>query len=87
MHEQSLINDLIRQITAIARAQKAEKIIGVTLRLGALAHISQEHLCEHFAHAARGTLAEGAALTIQLLEDTTDPRAQDILLDSIEVEE
>jgi hydrogenase nickel incorporation protein HypA/HybF len=86
MHEQSLINDLIRKIEAIARQQQAERVIGVRVRLGALAHLSPEHFRAHYVAAARGTLAEGAALEIQVMSDITDPHAQDLLLDSVEVE-
>jgi len=33
-----------------------------------------------------GTVAEGARLKIETNDDETDPHAQDILLDSVEVE-
>ena len=86
MHEASLMADLIRKITTLADAQQACKVTGVHLTLGALSHISPEHLSEHFRHAARGTVAEGARLDIEARTDFTDPFAQDIRLDSIDVE-
>lgn len=85
MHEFFLIKDLIRKITTIAGEQHARKVIGVTVKLGTLSHISPEHFREHFVHASRGTIAEGAQLNIEVLTNVTDPQSQEILLESIEV--
>ncbi len=85
MHEFSLINDLIRKITTIAREQHASKIISVTVKLGALSHISPYHFREHFNHATRGTVAEWAQLHIEIMNDMNDPTAQEVLLENIEV--
>jgi hydrogenase nickel incorporation protein HypA/HybF len=87
MHEFSLITDLMRKITAVAREEGASRIAGVKVRLGALAHISGEHFREHFEEAAVGTPAEGARLEIGISTDESDPCAQDILLQSVDVEE
>jgi hydrogenase nickel incorporation protein HypA/HybF len=59
----------------------------VKVKLGALAHISEEHFREHFEQAAAGTPAEGARLDIDVSADESDPHAQDILLQSVDVEE
>jgi hydrogenase nickel incorporation protein HypA/HybF len=87
MHEFSLIADLMRKISAIAYEQGADRISGVKVKLGALAHISGEHFREHFEQAALGTSAEGARLDIDVSTDESDPHAQDILLQSVDVEE
>jgi hydrogenase nickel incorporation protein HypA/HybF len=86
MHEFSLINDLMRKIDAIAREQGARRVASVKVEFGALSHISADHFREHFEAAATGTIAEGARLDIETLTDERDPQAQDILLDSVEVE-
>ena len=86
MHEASLMADLIHKITTLAEAQQASKVIGVHITLGALSHMSPDHLREHFARAAQGTVAEGAQLDIDQRTDITEPLALDIRLDSIEVE-
>jgi hydrogenase nickel incorporation protein HypA/HybF len=86
MHELSLIADLMRKIAFIAREEGAAKVTCVKVKVGVFCHLSVAHLREHFVHAARGTVAEGARLDIEVLTDMTDPRAQEILLDSVEVE-
>jgi hydrogenase nickel incorporation protein HypA/HybF len=80
------MNDLMRKIETIAREQNAPRIVSVKVTLGALSHISAQHFREHFVQAAAGTVAEGARLDIAELKDATDPRAQDILLESVEME-
>jgi len=85
MHEFSLIKDLIHKITTIAHEQHASKVLSVTVKLGALSHISQDHFRDHFIHASHGTVAEGAQININIMTDTTDPLSQEVLLESIEV--
>ena len=55
--------------------------------LGALSHFSPDHFREHFEHASRGTVAEGASLEIERLTDISDPRAQDVTFDSADIEQ
>jgi hydrogenase nickel incorporation protein HypA/HybF len=86
MHELSLIADLIGKINALAQGQGAAKVLSVRIKLGALSHVSAAHVREHFARAARGTVAQGAQLDIEVLTDITDPHVHEILLDSVEVE-
>jgi hydrogenase nickel incorporation protein HypA/HybF len=86
MHEASLMRDLMSQIRKIAEAEKARRVIGVHVWLGALSHMSREHFAEHFVEAAEGSLAEGAELKITLSEDTSDPKAQEIILEDLELE-
>ena len=86
MHELSLMADLMRKLDAIAREQYPAQIIDVTIKLGALAHVSAQHLREHFAQACRGTALDGARVLIEIGTDVSDPHAQDILLDRVEVE-
>jgi hydrogenase nickel incorporation protein HypA/HybF len=85
MHELSLITDLIRKLAAIAYEQDPAKIIGVTIKLGALAHVSVPHLRAHLVQACRGTALESARLVIDIGTDLTDLHAQDIWLDRVEV--
>lgn len=86
MHEFSLIADLITKIKGIARLERAKKVTGVKVRLGALSHISADHFREHFVHETGGTIAEGATLSVSESDDINDPEAQQIILESVEVE-
>lgn len=87
MHEMSLINDLMAKILRVARDNGAARVRSVTLQLGPLAHISPEHLREHFVEAAVGTVAEHAALVVETLTDIHHPQAQDIVLKRLEVDD
>jgi hydrogenase nickel incorporation protein HypA/HybF len=86
MHERSLLAGLMRCIEDVVRREGARRVTVVHLQLGALAHISADHLREHFEHAAQGGVADGARLVITTGTDPRDPHAQDILLDRLEVE-
>jgi hydrogenase nickel incorporation protein HypA/HybF len=81
------MTDLLHTIERIGREQNARKILGVRIRLGALSHMSPDHLSEHFDQAAAGTMAEGARLDIVEISDISDPNAQEIILESVEIEE
>lgn len=85
MHEHSLMNNLMNKILSLATEEKASRVTKVSVKLGALSHMSPEHFKEHFDIAARGTIAENAALETEESMDTNDPNAQLILLKSIDV--
>lgn len=83
MHEQSLIKDLVGKIALLA-AREEGPVVSAKLRLGALAHISPDHLREHFEHELTGTDLEGLQLEIEQLTDLEHPEAQEIVLESLE---
>lgn len=87
MHEMSLMRDLIRKIKTISEKEKAKRVVGVSVKLGALSHISPDHFREHFLEESHGTIAEGAKLVIETSSDVHDPQALDILLKDVEIEE
>lgn len=86
MHEASLISDLIEKIEKAVKAEGGGRVSQVRVRLGALSHISPEHFQEHFQQGAKGTVAENAGLQIQVSSDLKDPQAQDIVLDSVDID-
>lgn len=85
MHEQSLMADLMRKILSVSLINGGGKVVSLKVKLGALAHISPEHFMEHFVEAAKDTTAEDARVDIEIETDATDPRAQDIWIDSVEL--
>ena len=87
MHEASLMKNLMGKVEQLARQNGAGRVTRIGVKLGALSHFSPDHFREHFEQASRGTVAEGAVLDIELLTDITDPRAQDVVFDSADIEE
>lgn len=86
MHEQSLISDLIAKAEAVVRSSGARRAVKVTVRLGALSHLSAAHLVEYFAVATCGGVLDGAVLDVTQDTDPADPGALDLVLTSVEVE-
>jgi hydrogenase nickel incorporation protein HypA/HybF len=86
MHEHALMRNLIERIAGIAEEEGAARVSRISVRLGALSHFTPDHFAEHFEDAARGTCAEGAAVDATLDQDVRDVRAQDVVLESLEVE-
>jgi hydrogenase nickel incorporation protein HypA/HybF len=86
VHEQALMRDLIGKIIAEANGEGATRVTLIRVRLGALSHLTEDHFREHFEEASRGTVAEGAVVEAELGTDPTEPHAQSVVLESIEVE-
>jgi len=87
MHESSLISNLIRKIELIVPSESVRKVVGVTVRIGPLCATDPDHLRDHFLLAAQGTIAEGAELKVETIDDPADPNAASVILRSIEVAE
>ena len=85
MHETGLVKDLIRRIEGVAAENGARGVVRIRVRLGALSHLDSAHFREHFEREALGSIAEHARL--ELIEDsaTLDPRAQEIVLEDVEI--
>ncbi len=85
MHEFHLMNNLMNKILALAKEQQASQVTKVSVKLGALSHMSPSHFKEHFDIAAKGTIAENAEIDAEESEDMSHPDAQAVVLKSIEV--
>ncbi len=86
MHEKHLTEDLVRKLEELAAAESGHRVTRIRVKLGALSHFTPEHFQEHFAEAAAGTLAEGAVVQAELATDPTANGAQDVLLETVELE-
>jgi len=86
VHEKALMDDLMRKLEAEAEAEGGRRVTRIRVRLGALSHFTEAHFREHFEDAARGTLADGAAVEAELRTDPTEPGAQGVVLESIDLE-
>ena len=76
----------MRQVQKVAQAQDINKVLAVKLKVGPLSHVSEEHLRDHFAVAARVTVAQGVRLVMETMNGEIGPEAQSLVLDSLEVE-
>lgn len=81
MHERALMRDLLGRVDEAARAEGATRVTSVRVRVGPLSHFTPEHFREHFADAARGTIAEGASVVV-----ASDAAGADVVLESLELE-
>jgi hydrogenase nickel incorporation protein HypA/HybF len=86
VHERALMRDVVAKLEDVARAEGAARVTRVGVRLGALSHFTPEHFREHFADASRGTTAEGAVVAAVVDPDPRAARAQDVVVESVEVE-
>jgi hydrogenase nickel incorporation protein HypA/HybF len=86
MHERALMRDVMRKIEDVGRAEGADRVTRVEVRLGALSHFTPDHFREHFADASLGTLAEGADVEAVVDGDQTAAGARDVVVLSVEVE-
>ena len=85
MHEKSVMDNLIRKIILLAKEEKSLKVVKVSVKLGALSHMSEQHFKEHFDLAAQGTVAQNAEIDAEESQDIHDPHANAVILKSIDV--
>lgn len=68
MHELALARAVIEQLAEEAARHGFTRVVRVKLAIGALGHVEPEALAFAFDVAARGSLADGAALEIERVE-------------------
>ncbi len=67
MHELSVCQSMLRQVSEIARQHDARHVSRVQLRIGALSGVEPDLLKQAFLIASAGTIAEEAQLSIEKL--------------------
>jgi len=75
MHEHALMADLMHAVLKAAELENARAVLGISVRLGALSHMTPAHFAEHFEDAAAGTIAVLAA-AFTLILGTTETQAR-----------
>ncbi len=65
MHEMHLLTDLLNDLLKAAKENKAARITKVYLRMGTFTEINEEILRHFFKEKAKGTIAEGAEISIE----------------------
>lgn len=86
MHETALVKNLIHKLQTICAEEGADRVVDIAVWLGALCHMSPDHFSDHFRQEAAGTCAERARLQIETSDDINHANAQDVLLQSLELE-
>lgn len=85
MHEQAQMKDLVAKVLAVAEENDAKRVVRIKVKLGALSHFTPEHFEEHWLDAAAGTIAEGCKIEAELSGDLSDPQAQGVVLEDVEI--
>lgn len=86
MHETGIVQDLVRRVQHLAEDAGAERVSTVVVWLGALSQFSPQHFREHFDDAVRDSPVAGARLDIEASEDVHHPHAQDVMLQSVDID-
>lgn len=86
MHEKSLMDNLMKKILLLAEREKAVKVTKISVKLGALSHMSKDHFKEHFDISSRGTIAQDAEIETEESQDLDDPHAASVILKNIDVQ-
>lgn len=83
MHEQALLQDLGREVNAVAEREGEREVARVRVWIGALSHLTPEHLRAEWPDVVRGTRAERATLEVEVSRDPRHPQAQAVVLTSV----
>lgn len=67
MHELAITQNVIAIVEAEAKKQLFNRVMSIKLRVGELSGIVPECLYDFFPIAAKGTVAEGAAVTAETI--------------------
>lgn len=65
MHDRSIMDSLLHKIAAIADENRAARVTGIRVRLGATSHMDEAHFREHWEDAVLGTPNAGATVEVE----------------------
>lgn len=85
MHEEAMVEDLVRKVEEVARAEGSIRVTRVRLWVGALSHLTATGLQSRWPIATRQTAAEGSELDLTVSSDPHDPRSTEVVLESVDV--
>ena len=80
MHELSIAQAILDQVQEAARKEKADRVTGIALAIGALSGVDHGSLEFVFPLAAEGTTAADATLTVEITA------GRELCIKSIELE-
>lgn len=67
MHELSVCQNMLAQVSEVATRHRARGVTGIRVQIGPLSGVEPRLLAQAFPLASAGTIAEGAALTLEEL--------------------
>lgn len=85
MHEEGLLKDIRKKLVEESARASPAQIARVRLWIGALSHLSEDQLRLRWPTVVDGTPAQAAELDVITSRDTSNPRAQGLVLMSIDV--
>jgi hydrogenase nickel incorporation protein HypA/HybF len=85
MHEEALFRDLRRKVAEVSEGEQARRVVRVKVWVGALSHVTESRLRASWPSIVQGTPAEASQLEVDLSQDPLDPRAQFVILASLDV--
>lgn len=80
-----MVRDLVRKVEEVARTEGAPRVTKVRLWVGALSHLTANGLRARWPDATRRTAADGSALDLTVSVDPQDPRATEVVLESVDL--
>ncbi len=67
MHELSVTKNVLQLVIRYAEANKVNRVVGVQLEIGEMRDIVEDLMQKCFLYLARGTIAQGAVLKINVI--------------------
>ncbi len=86
MHEEAMLQDVVRKAEEVARRERATRVTRVRLWVGARSHLAGPELKDRWAHAVTGTALAEAEVEIETSHDLGDPNAETVVLRSLDVD-
>ena len=80
------LKNLMDEIESILVEERATRVLKVRVRLGPLSHLDHEHFLQQFRIISRGTAAQEAEVETVITNDSSNPDAHRVLLETIEVD-
>jgi len=65
MHELAVTEGMLKVVLRHAELNRAKQVVAITLQIGEMTDIVDEWLRRYFDYLSRGTIAEGAEITIR----------------------
>ena len=90
MHEQRVVTDLIRRAGEVAAEHHVDRLVAVTVRVGAMSHVPPEAIATGLRQRSPGTPLESARIEVISgpggAAALADEHAEDVILQSVEIE-